>query len=171
VLGRDYDSQTCSIARALEVVGERWTILILRNVALGVHRFDEQQRQLGVARNVLAARLERLVEEGILERRPYAERPIRHEYHFTDKGRALGPLLVELKAWGDRYVPAPGGPPLILRHGGCGGVVGTRCMCERCGELVTFEDLVPEAGPGADASARVRLPAQAAPLAANAARG
>jgi DNA-binding HxlR family transcriptional regulator len=169
VLNRDYDSQTCSIARALEVVGERWTILILRNVALGVHRFDEQQRQLGVARNVLAARLERLVEEGILERRPYSQRPLRHEYHFTDKGRALGPVLIELKAWGDRYAPAPGGPPLILRHADCGGVVGTRCMCERCGEPVTFADLIPEAGPGADP--RTNLPAARAPAPVSAARG
>jgi DNA-binding HxlR family transcriptional regulator len=151
VLGRDYAGQTCSIARALEVVGERWTILILRNVVLGVHRFDEQQRQLGIARNVLAARLERLVQEQILERRAYGERPVRYEYHLTDKGRALGPVLLELKHWGDTYAPAPGGPPLILRHKDCGGAVLTRGACERCGELVTFDELVPEAGPGAHA--------------------
>jgi DNA-binding HxlR family transcriptional regulator len=157
MLGRDYDTQTCSIARALEVVGERWTVLILRNVALGIHRFDEQQNQLGIARNVLAARLERLVQQGILERRPYGERPVRHEYHFTDKGRALGPVLIELKHWGDTYAPAAGGVPLILRHGGCGGAVGTRSVCDRCGQTVSFEDLVPEAGPGADALVRTHL--------------
>jgi DNA-binding HxlR family transcriptional regulator len=157
VLGRDYQSQTCSIARALEAIGERWTVLILRNVALGIHRFDDQQRQLGIARNVLSARLERLVAEGILERRPYGERPVRHEYHFTEKGRALGPVLIELKHWGDTYAPAPGGPPLILRHRECGGAVGTRSTCDRCGELVTWEQLVPEAGPGADPRAREQL--------------
>jgi DNA-binding HxlR family transcriptional regulator len=170
VLGRDYDSQTCSIARALEVVGERWTILILRNVALGIHRFDEQQRQLGIARNVLAARLERLVDEGILERRPYGARPLRHEYHFTEKGRALGPVLIELKHWGDTYARAPAGVPLILRHRDCGGEVGTRCVCDRCGKAATFQDLVAEAGPGADPAARVRLSGHAGRAEAQAAR-
>ncbi len=111
MLNRDYRTQTCSVARALEVVGERWTLLILRNVFLGLHRFDDQQQQLGIARNVLASRLERLVEEQILERRPYGERPVRHEYHLTEKGRALWPVLVELLQWGDRYAPEPEGPP------------------------------------------------------------
>jgi DNA-binding HxlR family transcriptional regulator len=155
MLPRDYDSQTCSIARTLEIVGERWTILILRNVALGIHRFDNQQRQLGVARNVLAARFERLVQEGILERRPYGERPVRHEYHFSDKGRALWPVVVELMVWGDRYAPAPGGPPRILRHQDCGGAVGRHSRCDRCGALLELEDMFSEPGPGADALAKM----------------
>ena len=116
VLGREYDKQNCSIARTLEFVGERWTLLILRNVFLGIRRFADLQDQLGVARNVLASRLERLVDEGILERRPYGERPVRHEYRLTEKGRALWPGLVELMQWGDRYARAPGGPPTVLRH-------------------------------------------------------
>src|SRR5262245_24044185 len=151
MLGSDYGTQTCSIARALEVVGERWTPLILRNAALGLHRFESQQRQLGVARNVLASRLERLVDEGILERRPYGERPVRHEYHLTDKGRALWPVLLELMHWGDRYAPEPGGPPRIVRHRDCGGIVGTHSACTSCGQLVELEDVFSEPGPGAPA--------------------
>jgi DNA-binding HxlR family transcriptional regulator len=149
MLRRDYQTQTCSIARALEVVGERWTLLILRNVFLGVRRFDDQQNQLGIARNVLASRLERLVDEEILERRPYGERPVRHEYHLTEKGRALWPVLVELLLWGDRYAPQPGGPPRILRHQGCGGTVGPHRMCTRCGQLLELEDVRSEVGRGA----------------------
>src|SRR5881227_652353 len=94
VLGRTYDTQQCSVARALEVVGERWTLLILRDVFFGLHRFDELQASLGVARNILSTRLERLVEEGVLERRPYFER--RYEYHLTKKGRDLWPPLLTL---------------------------------------------------------------------------
>jgi DNA-binding HxlR family transcriptional regulator len=149
MLRRDYPTQTCSIARTLELVGERWTLLILRNVFLGVRRFDDQQNQLGIARNVLASRLERLVDQQILERRPYGERPVRYEYHLTEKGRALWPVLVELLQWGDRYAPEPGGPPRILRHQDCGGMVGPHRMCTRCGQPLELEDVRSELGPGA----------------------
>lgn len=149
MLGRDYQTQTCSVARALELVGERWTLLILRNVFLGLRRFDDQHRQLGIARNVLASRLERLVDEQILERRPYGERPVRYEYHLTDKGRALWPVLVELLQWGDRYAPEPGGPPRILRHKDCGGTVGPHQICTRCDQLLELDDIRSEPGPGA----------------------
>ena len=151
MLQRDYQTQTCSIARALEIVGERWTLLILRNVFLGWRRFDEQQRQLGVARNVLASRLQRLLDEQILERRPYGERPIRYEYHLTEKGRALWPVLVELLQWGDRYAPEPQGPPRIFRHKQCGGLMGAHCICERCGQRLDSADVISELGPGARA--------------------
>jgi DNA-binding HxlR family transcriptional regulator len=149
VLGREYDNQNCSIARTLELVGERWTLLILRNVFLGIRRFADLQEQLGVARNVLASRLERLVDEGILERRPYGERPVRHEYRLTEKGRALWPVLVELLQWGDRYAPAADGPPTVLRHEDCGGKVGPHRICRRCGALLEAGDVRAEAGPGA----------------------
>jgi DNA-binding HxlR family transcriptional regulator len=149
MLGRDYDGQTCSIARALELVGERWTLLIVRNVQLGVRRFDEIQQQLGIARNVLAARLQALTANGVLERHPYGERPVRHEYRLTDKGRDLWPVLVELMQWGDRYAPARGGRPVILRHAGCGGEVGRHRACTRCGELLQAADVRAEPGPGA----------------------
>jgi DNA-binding HxlR family transcriptional regulator len=149
MLGRDYTDQTCSIARTLEMIGERWTILILRDVFLGVRRFDELQEDLGVARNVLATRLDRLTRDGILEKAPYQERPLRNEYRLTDKGIALWPVIVELMRFGDQYVSAPEGPPTVVRHKDCGGVVGPGQRCERCGELLTARDVRAEAGPGA----------------------
>ena len=121
MLGNDYPGQVCSIARTLEVVGERWTMLILRDVFLGLRRFDDIRDDLGIARNVLAARLERLVAEEVLVKAPYQERPVRHEYRLTAKGRDLWPVLFELVAWGDRHAPAPQGPPVVLRHRDCGG--------------------------------------------------
>jgi DNA-binding HxlR family transcriptional regulator len=103
VLRRDYDGQDCSIARALEVVGERWTLLIVRDVLLGPRKFDELQGSLGIARNVLTERLNRLVAEGILERVRYSERPQRYEYHVTQKGRDLDVALTALRKWGDKH--------------------------------------------------------------------
>jgi DNA-binding HxlR family transcriptional regulator len=114
VLKRDYEGQNCSIARALEVVGERWTLLIVRDAFLGVRRFDEFQERLGIARNVLADRLNRLVDEGILERVRYNERPERFEYRLTRKGRDLVPALVSLRQWGDKYRSER--PPTLLRR-------------------------------------------------------
>jgi len=114
VLHRNYEDQNCSIARALEIVGERWTLLIVRDVFLGRHRFDEFQESLGIARNVLAERLNRLVDEGILERVRYSERPERFEYHLTPKGRDLHLALAGLRQWGDKYVSEK--PPTLLRR-------------------------------------------------------
>jgi DNA-binding HxlR family transcriptional regulator len=155
MLGRDYDSQTCSIARALELVGERWTLLIIRNVYLGIHRFDQLQEQLGIARNVLASRLDGLTASGVLERRPYGARPVRNEYRLTEKGRALWPVLVELMQWGDQFVPGANGPPVVLRHADCGGTVGPRRTCTRCGTPLELDDVRAEAGPGASAQHRL----------------
>ena len=114
MLKRDYDGQNCSIARALEVVGERWTLLIIRDVFLGLRRFDQFQESLGIARNVLTDRLNRLVEEGILERVRYSERPERYEYRLTRKGRDLQIALEGLRQWGDKYVSDK--PPRITRR-------------------------------------------------------
>jgi DNA-binding HxlR family transcriptional regulator len=114
VLKRDYDGQDCSIARALEIVGERWTLLIIRDAFLGLRRFEELQESLGIARNVLTDRLNRLVEAGILERVRYSERPERYEYHLTEKGRELDVALAGLRQWGDTYVSER--PPRILRR-------------------------------------------------------
>src|SRR5215203_6730394 len=102
VLRNDYPDQICSIARSLEVIGERWTLLIVRDVMNGRRRFDELQKGLGIARNTLAARLQRLVDEDILERRAYKRNPTRHEYFLTEKGLDLWPALIALLAWGDR---------------------------------------------------------------------
>jgi DNA-binding HxlR family transcriptional regulator len=114
VLRRDYEGQNCSIARALEIVGERWTLLIVRDVFLGLRRFDELQENLGVARNVLTDRLNRLVEEGILERVLYSERPSRYEYRLTTKGVELNVALTALRQWGDKHLTDE--PPRILRR-------------------------------------------------------
>ena len=114
VLKRDYDGQNCSIARTLEVVGERWTLLIIRDVFLGRRRFDELQENLGIARNVLTDRLNRLVEEGILERVAYCERPARYEYRLTGKGLELNVALTALRQWGDKHLSEK--PPTLLRR-------------------------------------------------------
>jgi DNA-binding HxlR family transcriptional regulator len=131
VLHRTYSDQDCSVARALEVVGERWTILILRDAFLGVRRFDDFQRSLGVARNVLQTRLRRLVDEGLLERRRYQERPVRHEYHLTPRGEDLWPVLLALMEWGDGHRTEGAGTPRAL-HRGCGGALTQRCTCTTC---------------------------------------
>jgi DNA-binding HxlR family transcriptional regulator len=148
VLGNTYANQNCSIAAALELVGERWTLLILRDAFLGTRRFDDFQRNLGIARNVLQARLERLVEQGVLRRERYQERPERFEYRLTRKGVDLWPVLVALMKWGDRYA-APGGPPVVLRHAGCGGELDDRRICGACGAHVDAHQSEPELGPGA----------------------
>src|SRR5438552_4055709 len=114
MLKRDYEGQNCSIARALEVVGERWTLLIVRDAFLGVRRFDEFQASLGIARNVLTDRLNRLDEEGIMERVRYSERPERYEYRLTPKGRELNVALTALRQWGDKHVSKK--PPRVLRR-------------------------------------------------------
>jgi DNA-binding HxlR family transcriptional regulator len=114
MLNRDYEGQNCSIARALEVVGERWTLLIIRDVLLGLHRFDELQESLGIARNVLTDRLNRLVDEGLLERVIYSKRPRRYEYQLTKKGLDLNIALIALRQWGDEYLSEK--PPRLLRR-------------------------------------------------------
>jgi DNA-binding HxlR family transcriptional regulator len=152
MLRADYDTQVCSIARTLEVVGERWTLLIVRNLFLGLRRFDDLQQNLGIARNVLAARLEKLVEAGVVETRPYSERPPRYEYVLTEKGRDLFPVLVALMQWGDRHAPSPGGPPMLMVHRGCGGDVDSHRACTRCGKLLELHQVQAVRGPGAAAA-------------------
>ena len=114
MLKRDYEGQNCSIARALEILGERWTLLIIRDAFLGLRRFDQFQESLGIARNVLTDRLNRLVEEGVLERVRYNERPERYEYNLTAKGRELNIALAGLRQWGDKHLSDK--PPRLLRR-------------------------------------------------------
>jgi DNA-binding HxlR family transcriptional regulator len=148
VLGNTYENQNCSIAGTLELVGERWTLLILRDAFLGTRRFDDFQRNLGVARNVLQTRLERLVDEGVLRRERYQERPERFEYRLTRKGVDLWPVIVALMKWGDKYA-APNGPPVLIRHIECGGLIDDRRICGECGKHVEPNESMPELGPGA----------------------
>lgn len=140
MLNRTYENQDCSIARSLEILGERWTFLIIRDVFNGRRRFDQLQDGLGVARNVLANRLARLVEEGILQKRAYQERPARFEYRLTEKGIDLWPVLVAMLEWGDRYVAGPDGPPMVVRHKSCDGIVDGRGICRDCGERLDAWD-------------------------------
>lgn len=148
MLRRDYPDQLCSIAKSLEVIGERWSLLIVRDVFNGHRRFGEIQASLRVARNVLAARLQRLVDEDILERRQYQASPPRSEYFLTEKGLDLWPTLIALLSWGDRYSPSPGGPPKVIRHKVCGGHVSERGVCESCGKVLAARDAIQVPGPG-----------------------
>ncbi|MCE7000243.1 helix-turn-helix transcriptional regulator [Saccharothrix sp. S26] len=136
MLRRTYDGQLCSIARALEVVGERWTLLIVRDALSGVTRFDGFLARMPIARNVLSDRLNGLVEHGVLERVRYQDRPPRHEYRLTARGRELTPVVLALMAWGDRHLPAPTGPPSVAEHAGCGGTVRTCLVCDCCEQQV-----------------------------------
>jgi DNA-binding HxlR family transcriptional regulator len=151
MLPRTYDEQNCSIARALEVLGDRWTLLVIRDAFLGVRRFDDFQRDLGVARNVLSDRLQRLTDEGLLERHRYQERPERFEYRLSEKGVDLWPAIVTLMKWGDRYYAPPAGPPRVVRHRDCGGEITERLTCAACGAELTARDVFSEPGPGAPA--------------------
>ena len=141
MLKRDYPTQYCPVASTLEVIGERWTLLIIRDVFLGIRRFDDIARDLGVARNILQVRLERLVEEGILVKRPYQERPLRSEYRLTEKGADLWPVLVSMLQWGDRHA-LQGERPMILQHRGCGGELDDRRRCLTCGADVTVTEAI-----------------------------
>lgn len=141
MLERDYPTQYCPVASTLEVVGERWTLLIVRDVFMGIRRFEDIRRDLGVARNVLGARLERLVAEGVLVKRPYQERPRRCEYRLTDKGADLWPVLVALLQWGDRHA-LEGDRPILLEHRVCGGELDDRRRCLGCGADVSYTDAV-----------------------------
>ncbi len=155
MLQRDYPDQVCSIARSLEIVGERWTLLILRDALLGLERFEEFQQKLGIASNVLTNRLKRLCDEGVLLRGPDPARPGRPKYTLTDKGRELAPALIVLMKWGDRHYPTPGGPPRLTLHVGCGGNIGADLRCEKCGQHVGRGEIELPSGPGAPRGERV----------------
>ena len=127
---------SCSIARTLAVIGERWTMLILRDAFRGVRRFDDIQRDLGIARNILTDRLQKLVDHGVLERRQYQDRPPRYEYRLTPKGRDLSPALVALMRWGDRWAVA-GDPNTVLVHDACGTELEQLLRCPTCAVEVT----------------------------------
>jgi DNA-binding HxlR family transcriptional regulator len=158
MLRNDYDGQVCSIAGALALVGERWSLLIVRDVMLGLRRFDELQAHLGIARNVLQRRLERLSEHGVLQRRLYEEHPPRYEYRLTEKGLDLWPTIVSLMSWGDRHAAPPAGPPVILEHRGCGGAVDEHRTCVACGAKLSVRDVRALPGPGATPDHPLRRP-------------
>jgi len=145
MLKRDYSGQVCSLARALEIVGERWTLLIVRDALLGVCRFDDFQRRLGIARNVLSDRLGRLVEAGVLARVP-TERADRLDYRLTDKGRDLAVAVSALREWGDRHLSDA--PPLLLRRRSDGHPVVTAFVPEGADDVLQLAEVEAVPGPG-----------------------
>lgn len=142
----DYSDQVCSVAATLEVVGDPWTLLVLRDAFGGVRRFEQWQERLGVARNVLAARLKSLVAHGVLEKHPYNAHPPRFEYALTPKGRDLYMVLAAMADWGDRHVYGCAGPVRLI-HRGCGQSFTPELHCKACGEPVGPNDLTRERGP------------------------
>lgn len=145
-------NEVCSVAQTLEIIGERWTILVLREAFLGTRRFEGFQHNIGCARNILSDRLQKLVGAGILERRRYQDRPQRSEYRLTDKGIDLYPILVGLMQWGDRYVTDERGPAIVLDHEPCGHETTPQLVCSHCGERVHARDMRARLGRGANAS-------------------
>ena len=155
------DAATCSIQASLDVLGDRWTILILRDAFRGVRRFEDFRRDLDIARPVLTDRLKRLVERGVLAKHLYCERPPRHEYRLTAMGMALSPALVALMRWGDRWL-AGGAGPTVLVHDACGEPLDQRFVCWSCDETVTPYDIASRPGPGSP-DARPSDPHEPAP--------
>src|SRR5918995_5736891 len=148
MLGKTYESEVCSIARALEVVGERWSVLIVRNALFaGATRFADFQRSLGIATNVLASRLDGFVEAGIMRRHRYSEQPEAYEYLLTEKGRDLAPALIALTAWGDRW-SAPDGPPILYSLTVCGSAISPQVVCATCGRVDDPGEVQARPGPG-----------------------
>ena len=161
MLGRTYEAEVCSIARALEVVGERWSVLLVRNALFaGSTRFSDFQRSLGIAPNILKTRLDGFVDAGIMRRQQYSEQPELYEYLLTEKGRDLAPALIALTEWGDRWA-APDGPPILYRHSACGSPVTRVVVCSTCGRVDDPAEVAAFAGPGMPAD-RVERMAQRA---------
>src|SRR4051794_24016428 len=150
---RPFTGQNCSIAEALAVVGERWTLLVMREVLLGRRRFADIKRNIGVAPNILSDRLQTLVDQGLLERRRYGKHPESFEYLPTAKGRDVTPVLTALMQWGDAHA-APNGPPRVQVHRACGHDASPRLHCEHCGDVLAPGDLQVRPGPGANARQR-----------------
>lgn len=150
----------CSLARGLDRIGDWWTPLILRDLFLGVRRFDELVLDLGLSRNLLTTRLRRLVAHGLVERVAYQARPRRHEYHLSDAGRDLVPALLALTAWGDRWAAPAAGPPLYFEHATCGHRFTPTVVCSCCGAALDAAQVVPRPGPGGAARRGTRVAAR-----------
>ena len=144
----NFGVMACSIARTLDVVGEPWSPLVLRDVYVGMNRFEQIQHDLGISRKVLTERLNHLVEHGVLERRPYDNRP-RYDYHLTPKGLELVDVLMVMVGWGDKWLAGEAGPPVLYRHHACGEVSSVDLRCAGCGEPMHATDVDVLPGPGA----------------------
>ena len=143
----DFSEMACSIARTLDVIGEPWSPLILRDIWVGFSRFEQLQADLGISRKVLTERLNHLVDRGVIERRPYDQRP-RYEYVLTGKGRELVDVLMVMVAWGDKWLAGEAGPPVLYRHHACGEVSHVELSCSHCGKPMHANDIDVLPGPG-----------------------
>lgn len=145
-----FADQPCGVARAMDIVGELWAFMIIRDVFLGVRRFEGLRANLQISRKVLTERLELLVERGILERRQYQERPARHEYRLTPMGVDLFPVLIALSRWGNRWLAGAAGAPIEFVHRKCGHVTHARVVCDGCGEDLGAHNVQPMIGSGGE---------------------
>jgi DNA-binding HxlR family transcriptional regulator len=143
----NFSEMSCSIARTLDLIGEWWTPLIIRDLLIGNRRFDGLRKNLGISKKILADRLQSLLASGIIVKRLYEQSPPRHEYVLTEKGEELGPILLAMLSWGDKWLSG-GKPPLKVMHRDCGHTLKTRVVCTACGEPVSFSNITAEPGPG-----------------------
>jgi DNA-binding HxlR family transcriptional regulator len=155
-----FANMRCSLARTLEKVGDWWTPLILRDLFIGVTRFDALVEDLGISRNLLTSRLKTLEAHGIISRRAYQQKPLRHEYELSEAGRDLVPILLALTAWGDRWAQPEEGAPLLFRHKHCGEIFEPRVTCSACGEPVRAEEVDVMPGPGGVSAPGTKIVAQ-----------
>ncbi|MEV5968029.1 helix-turn-helix domain-containing protein [Kribbella sp. NPDC051952] len=143
-----FASMHCSLAQSLELIGDWWTPLVLRDLYLGLNRFDQLVTDLGISRNLLTDRLTTLMDGGLVVRTPYQENPVRHAYALTEAGQELVPILLALTAWGDRWATPPAGQPIRFTHNTCGKVTTATICCSECGDELTSADVTPSPGPG-----------------------
>ena len=155
----DFDTETqCTVARTAGITGDLWSLLVLRELFAGNHRFDELQAMTGATPQMLTSRLKRLEAAGLLERRPYSERPLRHEYHLTEKGADFFPVMMALRAWGETWLRLPGEDPSVeYTHRTCGQPAGFGPLCNHCGQPIRREDLSATQSPAAMAEREARL--------------
>ena len=138
----------CSIARTMDLLGDWWTPLVLREAYYGIRRFDEFQQELGIARNTLSDRLRRLVDEGLLEKELYSTEPKRYEYLLTEKGRDFFGVIAAMSRWGDTWLAGEAGPPMVFHHESCGNDTHAEVVCAECREVLSSEDVTMQMGPG-----------------------
>jgi DNA-binding HxlR family transcriptional regulator len=154
---KSFSEMDCSVAQCLEIVGEWWSMLIIRDAFMGITRFDDFQQRLGISRNILQQRLNHLVEADVFKKVPYSERPLRHDYKLTDRGRDLWPVLTAMRQWGDAHA-APDGPPIQVVHRDCGQVAEAVLICDSCGERIGPRDVKAVRGPGRESLTLVPEP-------------
>lgn len=155
-----FSKMRCSLARGLEMIGDWWSPLIIRDLFLGVVRFDELVEDLGISRNLLARRLDWLVANGIIERRAYQQRPLRYEYRLTEAGRDLVPAILALTAWGNRWARPKEGTPIVFVHERCGHQFEPQVKCSACGSAINADEVKALPGPGGAAKVGTRVVAR-----------